>query len=289
MGQIRIISRSRGGRCVYCHDGLDALAVSCPACHARWHADCCDPALARCPTLGCPEAPPGAPALDVRARPRGRRRRPLPSAGWVDAWTGPSTSARRWLRVRLAMGFVLAGLGVVGAAAGISTALLRPWAEVQPFLLGCLVLFVVGALSVLAMRRASRLFFDVTRLLDDARPALRFLSVVPPAEEGQRWAVRLEGPEGTPPLGVGLSDQLAPRWLRRRRFRQEPVLVYGLESPRGPYVIELRDGRLALLDAGLAPRRRRRRRAATRVVGPPVGEQPPPELLEGRMDMSEPL
>lgn len=100
--------------------------------------------------------------------------------------------------------------------------------------------------------RLPGVFREVNHLLDSTEPTLMQLTVhkhVTTDSKGRtstRWDATLVG--GTPPtmLSLSLSGFLPPAWLRSTGLSGTPVLVYGLPPP-GPYLIELEDGRLAVV------------------------------------------
>jgi len=112
-----------------------------------------------------------------------------------------------------------------------------------------LVVFL-GALHWLL--RLPGVFREVNHLLDSTEPTLMQLTVhkrVTTDSKGRTstsWDATLVG--GTPPttLSVSLGGFLPPGWLRSTGLRDTPVLVYRLPPP-GPYLIELEDGRLAVV------------------------------------------
>lgn len=264
MGEIRFIGRARGGRCVYCHDSLAGAVQTCPECSATWHDDCGDGAP-RCPTRGC-----SGPAPGTAARP-GRRRtsvRSAPTRAPRDALPidrgPPSASARFGPYSRLVLSALLTTLGAAVATAYLLWPIVH-WSgfwhmcstdrrgHPQPAALGAVFAIMTVGFALLCLlavcswlRRIPAVFREVSSLLDDTTPTAMRLSVT---SEGSgkhiRWTATLVGDGQT--LSLSLGGLLPPGWLRKKwAYVDQPVLVYGLPPP-GPYIIEFRDGALALV------------------------------------------
>lgn len=283
---IRFVGHARGGRCVFCHDGLGLEFTRCEECRAAWHVECLEGG--RCPTLGC-SAPAALVPLPTRATtpatasatttrivaeaepappPRPRSDEPR----WVRRRTGrvPGLLARVGPYTRLLWSGLAHLALLVGCAAGIGAALLHPaawralsgaWAEGASTLL---VTLLGGALHVACaawlaryagrwLLRLPGVLRELGELLDRTAPVVMDLEVLPlPDARGMtRWCARLQGRPGGPQAGrrydLAVNLLLTPWWVTMwGRRPARPVLVYGLPPP-GPYVIEFEDGALALV------------------------------------------
>ncbi len=282
---IRFVGHARGGRCVFCHDGLLGQVSRCDDCRAAWHDECLEGG--RCPTLGC-SAPAVSPSVGVPAR-------PLPPPAAAPATTivtptepGPPPRRRpdepRWVRRRdgrvprlrarfgpysRLMWSGLVHLALLVACLGGVVALLPasweglaeatsegPW-RFLALLLGCGVGLACTGLgarySARWLLRLPGVIRELGVLLDQTRPTLMDLEVLvlPDARGVQRWCARLTGRPGGPEAGrrydLAVNLLLTPWWVTMwGRRPARPVLVYGLPPP-GPYVIEFEDGALALV------------------------------------------
>lgn len=271
MSRIRIVGRARGGRCVYCHDSLSSEVDRCPECQASWHQDCAPEGATRCPTIGC-----AGPAPAHTSRPAGRRDRARHAprlAGRPPAWTvdrpRPGPDAVFWPLWRLVLS------GVFNACVALLMVTIVLWAITNPHALWdflihgkrhslepvpvaigkglCFGTFVIGfgAFSAMWLLRLPAVWREVNHLLARTDPALMELTVWSTGSGKQRRTHgKLEGPASGPHARVTIDLQLGgivtPGWLSRSRSR-ESVLVYGLPPP-GPYIIEFRDGDLALVN-----------------------------------------
>lgn len=260
--------RSPGQRCAYCHGPLGAERVAtCTGCQVTLHAGC-RAELPACPTPGCggdpgvaprPPAPRLSPAveraLDAAHESALERRRSEGRAARAYRWPGPPPwAARLGLYGRLAAGGVCAAfltLMQVSLLVPLSLVLLRPQdlptsdRGVLPlaFLLW-LAMAGGGLLSLRWLRRVWRVWRAVGPLLDLTRPTPMQLTVRRDTfGRERRLRVSLVG-AGTQ-LELEGQFPLVPGWLAGCSGQE--VLVYGLPPP-GPYLIELTDGRLALVD-----------------------------------------
>jgi hypothetical protein len=96
------------------------------------------------------------------------------------------------------------------------------------------------------LRQIPGLLREITALLDDTKPTAMRLTI---RTEGKGKNVRMRADliGGGTSLSLPLANGLPPQWLLDAPAHQdEPVLVYGLPPP-GPYLLEFRDGSLALV------------------------------------------
>lgn len=263
MGDIRFLGRARGGRCVYCHDALKGDVETCPECSATWHPECGESAR-RCPTIGC-----SGPAPGTATRPGRRRKRPVETGRRREALdpdrARPGVVARIGPYWRLGLSAVINALFATASAAFLVWPVLR-WSDFwehmakgedgqrswPPVATAFWSLFVLGlALVVLYVTCAwlwkiPGVIREVAFLLDDTRPTAMRLTVARKSDgETTTYHAKLTGAGES--LKINISNLMTPGWLKRDSvYVGEPVLVYGLPPP-GPYVIEFRDGSLALV------------------------------------------
>ncbi|MBX3466128.1 MAG: hypothetical protein KF878_04405 [Planctomycetes bacterium] len=265
MAQIRFVGRPRGGRCVYCHDGLQGAVHHCPGCGAAWHPECSAETAGRrrCPTIGC-----SGPAPDAELR-RGRRREPLPSRLPPEAeprapHRRPGALARLGPYTRLVFSGVVHSLTFSVASGLLLWALTHPsglWEAASThrghnpwpiaLLLCCMLLCVLG-LGVWYcgqwLLRLPGVWRELGQLLDETTPVAMRLSIYSTGSgKSRRTYARLVPVEGRGPqedLNLQLDGLLPPWWVSRHDGAR--VLVYGLPPP-GPYVLEFEDGWLALV------------------------------------------
>ncbi len=286
MARIRLVGRARGGRCVFCHDGLQGDVERCPECRAAWHEDC-RPIDGHCHTLGCtaPAPLPSGRAGQVRivepALDRPIVDRFEPQAARSDpAWTiprrqpgrRPGWSARVGPYSRLVVGGALCAAPLLALLGAVAVGLrhpidlwtsLRPVEELEhPVPYGLLLLLLCGFTAItlpyliLWLRTFPKLFREVHLLLESTRPVLMDLTIEPVAEFGLVYhhAACLQGRHGewANHRFQWRLGHLTPAWLSRAEG--QPVLVYGLPSS-GPYILELESGDLALVHPNQAERR----------------------------------
>ncbi len=271
MTRIRLVGRARGGRCVFCHDGLQGDVERCPECRAAWHEDC-RPTDGHCHTLGCT-----APAPLPAGRGRGVHRavepppstRPVrPAPAWTTGRRRPGWLARLGPYSRLAMSalahttvlLAIMGLGLVALAHAdqVWRTLLKGDHDGpnSPFVALLIILCcLVPALAAVAwcgawLLRLPGVVGELHELLEQTTPVLMELSVEHESDDDSTtYYAHLRGRHGEY-LGQNhrfrIGGLLPPWWLTAFTRIREPVLVYGLPPP-GPYVIEFESGALALL------------------------------------------
>lgn len=251
MGNIRVVGRARGGRCVFCHDSLGGDVRHCGGCGATWHSDC---GVTGCPTLGCSRPTPDAQ----------QRRGATKHMSVEPAHKGkPGLAARVGPYTRLVMSGLFGAAMVTAVVVFFGWVLTHPggyWefcmtgkrGRVEPVPLAVLkavmFLFLPGMFGW-AMARwlfaLPRVWKEVGQLLDSTTPTAMRLGVFSTGSgKKKRWYATLKALSGGEPLTISLYGLLPPWWL----FRQDGkhVLVYGLPPP-GPYVLEFEDGWLALV------------------------------------------
>ncbi len=255
MNRVRIIGRRPSEeRCAICHGALREQASTCPQCRVDVHADC-RAELGRCPTLGCAASTAtAAPATDVHA----------PASGWHRL--GPFA--------HLTLSGALSTAGLLVALAFVLWPLLS-WSSFHLFMttsrqhghlvhdssLATLVKLAftygfvgLGGWSALAwLWRIPREWREVSRLLRENHPEPAFLSVTTTGSgKLQKSFAYLERRDPRHPetltgtLSFEVTGLLPPRWLLRVMPRTR-VYFYGAFG-HGPYLIELPDGRIALVD-----------------------------------------
>lgn len=271
MSRIRIVGRARGGRCVYCHDGLSSQVDRCPECQAAWHEDCAPEGAKRCPTIGCAGPPPAH-----TSRPAGRRdrvrheaRRDGGAPAWTRGWQRPGPGARFGPYSRLVMSGLFHAAVVLAVAAIVLWCLLHPhdlwvflstgkrhshepWpvALLKGLMFGAFLLGG-GAFSTYWLTRLPRVAREVEELLERTTPVLMDLKVWSTGSGKQRRTYgTLTGRAGefaAARIDLQFGGIVSPGWAMRQRDA-EPVLVYGLPPP-GPYILEFQGGHLALVNA----------------------------------------
>lgn len=264
MAQIRFVGRPRGGRCVYCHDGLQGAVHHCPGCGAAWHPECSAETAGRrrCPTIGC-----SGPAPDAELR-RGRRREPLPEPpseqGPRAPHRRPGALARLGPYTRLVFSGVVHTFFLSVAMACLLWGLTHPSAVWEaackgkhgpnPWPVALLFCCATAGILGLALWYCGRwllqlpgVWRELGQLLDETTPVAMRLSIYTTGSgKSRRTHARLRRPEGgrADELDLSLEGLLPPWWVSRHDGAR--VLVYGLPPP-GPYVLEFEDGWLALV------------------------------------------
>ncbi len=247
MARIRVVGRQNtNARCAICHGALGRRPSECSACGVGTHADCVA-AHGRCPTLGCAGTASAAGAPLVRA---------------ASAHRPPASSARFGPYARLVSSAVITSLITLLLAAYLTWPLFS-WHSFWDFatrtkrgghdessgavtMLITFPMALVGiAFAVRWLLRIPAVFREVRHLLDDTVPVPMTISTYA-RRQGKKtvWYAKLEG-AGQPMLDLEIGGLLPAGWLRSMPPRTQ-VLVYGLPPP-GPYLIELPDGRLALV------------------------------------------
>jgi len=256
--RIRLVGRVSGGRCVFCHDGLQGDVERCPECRAAWHEDC-RPSDGHCHTLGC-TAPAPQPSPAARAEPG-----PRAAPAWTVDGRRPGWAARLGPYSRLYASAVAHLTLCLVLLTGVLVALVNHAALWRAFggrgtadlVLGLLVgAGTVGAASAAIawsgrwLLRLPGVVNELHALLEETTPVLMELTVEKEVRgRAVNWYARLTGRHGEFAGQEHLLEVrglLPPWWLTSFERSAEPVLVYGLPPP-GPYVIEFQSGALALL------------------------------------------
>ncbi len=255
MAHVRIVGKRRSNeRCVICHGALRESVTACRGCGATMHADCRED-HGRCPTIGCSEL---ATASTARARAARReaesleqRRGPPPGLG---ARLGPYT---RLLKSGL-FSAVFAGMASAFLAWPLLSwssfwALMRHDGESNTdstargliyTVMGVGFALVVAGFSWRWLFRIPSVFREVRQLLDGTTPVpMRVTIRVTGSGSDEKRVAVLEG--SGQDLELPLEGLLPPAWLLQLPGGSR-CYVYGLPPP-GPYLIEMPDGRLALV------------------------------------------
>jgi hypothetical protein len=251
VGNIRIVGRARGGRCVFCHDSLGGDVDRCGGCGATWHSDC---GAAGCPTIGC-----------SRPAPDAQQRAASPTAEPVIVRGKPGLAARVGPYTRLVASALFNAAIVTAVLFAFGWIFTHPSAfwemllrekrgTVEPaplaVLKGLAMLVMPGVCGWLSGRWLLRLpavWRELGQLLESTTPAAMLLRIYSSGQKKKTWYAALHPPNGGKLDAlhtIKLEGILPPLWLRWQD--DKPVLVYGLPPP-GPYVFEFEDGWLALV------------------------------------------